>query len=118
MCTQRSSLAQRAFRLTRVGSSPKAAPPTHRRLAAAGLAAVVVSLATDILLAAVGRAAFTVPAMNTAGQAQLKPSRRRAPRENCLRVALHAWVIFMDGAAETGVHTWPACAAAAGRAGG
>jgi hypothetical protein len=61
MSTPRSSLAQRAFRLAGINPSPKAAPPTHRRLAAAGLAAVVVSLVADIVLAAAGRAAFTVP---------------------------------------------------------
>ena len=60
--TLRSSLAQRAFRLTATGSSPKAAPPGHRRLAAAGLAAMVVSLVADVVLAEAGRAAFTVPA--------------------------------------------------------
>ncbi len=62
MSTPRSSLAQRASRLAGTGPAPQAAPPTHRRLAAAGLVAAAVSLAADIVLATVGRAAFTVPA--------------------------------------------------------
>jgi hypothetical protein len=56
------SLAQRVSRFTRTGPAPHAIPPTLRRLAAAGLAAAVVSLAADLVLVAVGRAVFTVPA--------------------------------------------------------
>jgi hypothetical protein len=55
---------QQAFRPTGAGS-PKAARPRPWRLAAAGLAAVVASLAGDLGLAAAGRAAFTVPASFT-----------------------------------------------------
>ncbi len=62
MSTPRSSLAQRASRLAGTGPAPQAAPPTHRCLAAASLAAAAVSLAADIVLATAGRAAFTVPA--------------------------------------------------------
>jgi len=62
MSTPRSSLAQRASRLAGTGPAPQAAPPTHRCLAAASLAAAAVSLAADIVLATAGRTAFTVPA--------------------------------------------------------
>ncbi|HEV2934455.1 MAG TPA: DUF6069 family protein [Streptosporangiaceae bacterium] len=58
MSTQRSSLTQRAFRFT----VPGTAPPAHRRVMAAGLAAAALSLAAGVALAAIGRAAFTVPA--------------------------------------------------------
>ena len=61
MSNLRSSPAQRALRLTATSSSPKAAPPTYRRLAAAGFIAAVISLAADVVLAAAGPAAFTVP---------------------------------------------------------
>ncbi len=61
MSTLRSSLARQAFRRTGTGSATKAAPPAHRRLAGAGLAAAVVSLTADVVLVTVGRAAFTVP---------------------------------------------------------
>ncbi len=43
-------------------AAPKAAAPRLGRLVAAGLAAVAVSLLADIVLAAIGQAAFTVPA--------------------------------------------------------
>lgn len=56
------SIAQRTSRFTRTGPAPHAAPPALRRVAAAGLAAAAVSLAADLVLVAVGRAAFTVPA--------------------------------------------------------
>ena len=56
------SLAQRASRLTGTRPAVQTVPPTHRRVAAAGLAAVVVSLAADLILATIGQAAFTVPA--------------------------------------------------------
>src|SRR5579862_4720848 len=49
------SLAQRASRLTGTRSPAQTVPPTYRRVAAAGLAA-------DLMLATIGRAAFTVPA--------------------------------------------------------
>jgi Family of unknown function (DUF6069) len=62
MSFQRSSLAQRASRLTGTGPAPGAAPPAHRRVAAAGLAGAAVSLAADVVLATIGQAAFTVPA--------------------------------------------------------
>jgi hypothetical protein len=62
MSTQRSSLAQRAARLTGTGPAPDATPPAHRRVLAAGLAAAAVSLAADVVLATIGQAAFTVPA--------------------------------------------------------
>jgi hypothetical protein len=58
MSTQRSSLTQRIFRFT----VPGTAPPAHRRVMAAGLAAAALSLAAGVALAAIGRAAFTVPA--------------------------------------------------------
>jgi hypothetical protein len=58
----RSSLAERAPRLPRINSSPKAVPPANWRLAAASVTAVIVSLVADIVLAAAGHAAFTVPA--------------------------------------------------------
>ena len=56
------SVAQRTSRFTRTGPAPHAVPPALRRVAAAGLAAAAVSLAADLVLVAVGRAAFTVPA--------------------------------------------------------
>ena len=56
------SIAQRTSRFTRTGPAPHAVPPALRRVAAAGLAAAAVSLAADLVLVAVGRAAFTVPA--------------------------------------------------------
>ena len=56
------SIAQRASRFTRTGPAPHTVPPAHRRVAAAGLAAAAVSLAADVVLVAVGRAVFTVPA--------------------------------------------------------
>jgi Family of unknown function (DUF6069) len=56
------SLAQRASRLTGTRPAVQTVPPTHRRVAAAGLAAAVVSLAADLMLATIGQAAFTVPA--------------------------------------------------------
>ena len=62
MSAQRSSLAQRASRLTGTGPAPDAAPPAHRRVVAAGLAAAALSLAADAVLVTVGRAAFTAPA--------------------------------------------------------
>jgi hypothetical protein len=62
MSTQRSSLARRAFRLTATGPASDVTPPAHRRLLAAGLAAAAASLAADVVLATIGRAAFTVPA--------------------------------------------------------
>jgi hypothetical protein len=62
MSTLRSSRPQRAFPPTGSTIAPKAAPPAHRRLLAAGLAAAAVSLLADIVLAAIGHAAFTVPA--------------------------------------------------------
>jgi hypothetical protein len=58
MSTQRSSPTQRAFRFT----VPGTAPPAHRRVMAAGLAAAALSLAADVALAAIGGAVFTVPA--------------------------------------------------------
>jgi hypothetical protein len=60
--TLRSSLAGQAPRLPRINSSPKAVPPANWRLAAASVTAVIVSLVADIVLAAAGQAAFTVPA--------------------------------------------------------
>ena len=60
MSTQRSSFTQRAFRFT--GPAPGTAPPAHRRVMTAGLAAAALSLAADVVLVAIGRAAFTVPA--------------------------------------------------------
>jgi alpha-1,4-digalacturonate transport system permease protein len=62
MSTQRSSLTQRAFRFTVTGPVPGTAPPAHRRVMTAGLAAAALSLAADVMLVAIGRAAFTVPA--------------------------------------------------------
>jgi len=62
MPTLRSSLARQAFRRAGIGPAAATIPPAHWRLAAAGLAAAAVSLAADIVLATVGRAAFTVPA--------------------------------------------------------
>jgi Family of unknown function (DUF6069) len=56
------SLAQRASRLTGTRPAVQNVPPAYRRVVAAGLAAAVVSLAADLMLATVGRAAFTVPA--------------------------------------------------------
>jgi Family of unknown function (DUF6069) len=56
------SLAQRASRLTGTRPAVQTVPPAYRRVVAAGLAAAVVSLAADLMLATVGRAAFTVPA--------------------------------------------------------
>ena len=56
------SIAQRTSRFTRTGPAPHTVPPALRRVAAAGLAATAVSLAADVVLAAVGRAVFTVPA--------------------------------------------------------
>jgi hypothetical protein len=56
------SLAQRAARLTGTRPAVQTVPPTHRRVVAAGLVAAAVSLATGLMLATVGRAAFTVPA--------------------------------------------------------
>ncbi len=56
------SIAQRTSRFTRTGPAPHAVPPALRRVAAAGLAAAAVSLAADLVLVAVGRAAVTVPA--------------------------------------------------------
>ena len=56
------SVAQRVSRFTRTGPAPHAVPPSLRRVAAAGLAAAAVSLAADVALVAVGRAAFAVPA--------------------------------------------------------
>lgn len=53
------SLAQRASQLT---GTLQTVPPTHSRVAAAGLAAAAVSLVADLMLATIGRAAFTVPA--------------------------------------------------------
>ncbi len=62
MSTQRNSLTQRAFRFTVTGPAPGTAPPAHRRVMTAGLAAAALSLAADVVLVAIGRAAFTVPA--------------------------------------------------------
>lgn len=62
MSTQRRSLARSARRLTETGPAPDAAPPAHRRVAAAGLAAAAISLAAGAVLAAIGQAAFAVPA--------------------------------------------------------
>jgi hypothetical protein len=62
MSTQRSSLTQRAFRFTVTGPASGTAPPAHRRVMTAGLAAAALSLAADVVLVAIGRAAFTVPA--------------------------------------------------------
>jgi Family of unknown function (DUF6069) len=56
------SLAHRVPRLTGTRPAVQAVPPTYRRVMAAGLAAVVVSLAADLVLATIGQAAFTVPA--------------------------------------------------------
>ena len=56
------SLAHRVPRLTGTRPAVQAVPPTYRRVMAAGLAAVVVSLAADLMLATIGQAAFTVPA--------------------------------------------------------
>ena len=56
------SIAQRTSRFTRTGPAPHAVPPALRRVATAGLAAAAVSLAADLVLVAVSRAAFTVPA--------------------------------------------------------
>jgi hypothetical protein len=54
--------ADRVPRLTGTRPAVQTVPPTHRRVAAAGLAAAVVSLAADLMLATIGQAAFTVPA--------------------------------------------------------
>ena len=62
MSTQRSSLTRQAFRFTVTGPAPGTAPPAHRRVMTAGLAAAALSLAADVVLVAIGRAAFTVPA--------------------------------------------------------
>ena len=62
MSTQRSSLTQRASRFTVTGPAPGTAPPAHRRVMTAGLAAAALSLAADVVLVAIGRTAFTVPA--------------------------------------------------------
>lgn len=62
MSTQRRSLARPASRLTETGPAPDAAPPAHRRVAAAGLAAAAISLAAGAVLATIGQTAFTVPA--------------------------------------------------------
>ena len=56
------SLAQRASRLTGTRPPAQTVPPTYRRVAAAGLAAAAASLVADLMLATIGRAAFTVPA--------------------------------------------------------
>ncbi len=56
------SLAQRSSRLTGTRPPIQTVPPTYRRVAAAGLAAAAVSLVADLMLATIGRAAFTVPA--------------------------------------------------------
>jgi hypothetical protein len=56
------SLAQRPSWFTRPGPASHAVPPTLRQVAAAGLTAAAVSLAADLVLVAVGRAVFTVPA--------------------------------------------------------
>jgi len=56
------SLAQRASRLTGTRPAVQTVPPAHRRVVAAGLAAMVVSLAAGLMLATIGQAAFTVPA--------------------------------------------------------
>jgi len=56
------SLAQRASRLTGPRPPLQTVPPTYRRVVAAGLAAAAVSLVADLMLATIGRAAFTVPA--------------------------------------------------------
>jgi hypothetical protein len=56
------SLAQRPARLTGTRPAVQTVPPTHRRVVAAGLVAAAVSLATGLMLATIGRAAFTVPA--------------------------------------------------------
>src|SRR6202043_79526 len=56
------SRAQRAARLTGTRPAVQTVPPTHRRVVAAGLVAAAVSLATGLMLATLGRAAFTVPA--------------------------------------------------------
>jgi hypothetical protein len=58
---QRSSLAQRAFRLAGSRSAYSSARPAGRRIAIAGLTAAASSLAADLALATVGRAAFAVP---------------------------------------------------------
>ena len=62
MSTLRRSLARQAFRRTGTGSASHATPPACRRVAAAGLAATVASLAADIVLVTAGQAAFTIPA--------------------------------------------------------
>jgi hypothetical protein len=62
MSTQRSSLTRRAFRFTIAGPAAGTAPPAHRRVMTAGLAAAALSLAADVVLVAIGRTAFTVPA--------------------------------------------------------
>jgi hypothetical protein len=56
------SLAQRASRLTGTRPPAQTVPPAYRRVVVAGLAAAAVSLAVDLMLATIGRAAFTVPA--------------------------------------------------------
>jgi hypothetical protein len=61
MSTQRGWPARRAFRLGGTGAGPGAAPPARQRVVAAGLIAVAVSLAADVVLASIGQAAFTVP---------------------------------------------------------
>ena len=62
MSTRRSSLTRQAFRFTVTGPAPGRAPPAHRRVMTAGLAAAALSLAADVVLVTIGRAAFTVPA--------------------------------------------------------
>lgn len=56
------SIAQSASRLTGTCPEPQTVPPAHWRLMAAGLAAAVLSLAADVVLATIGQAAFTIPA--------------------------------------------------------
>src|SRR5258708_2547582 len=62
MSTKRSSLPQPAFPPTVTRPAPCTARPAHRRVMTAGLAAAALSLAADVALVAIGRAAFTVPA--------------------------------------------------------
>jgi hypothetical protein len=62
MSTQPNLLIRRASRFTRTGPAPDTAPPSHRRVAAAGLAAAAVSLAADLVLATIGQTALAVPA--------------------------------------------------------
>jgi hypothetical protein len=62
MSTLQSSLARQAFRHAGTSAATEPAPPARRRVAAAGLAATVVSLAADVVLVTIGQAAFTVPA--------------------------------------------------------